>query len=86
MPRYSQIQAKKGIYMFWQWAVVAKLKEYRKIHDMKIMGYLDPDTLISQQKKDNLRTINLIKEKRCGKIKGCTYEYGSTQRKHIPSS
>ena len=37
-------------------------------------------TLTSKQKRNALRAINLIKEKRCGKLKGRTVADGSAQR------
>ena len=39
--------------------------------------------LKATQKREALRAINLIKEKRCGKLKGRTCADGSTQRKHF---
>ena len=39
---------------------------------MKVIGALDPDSLTISQKKGEMRVINLIKEKRSGKLKGRT--------------
>ena len=41
---------------------------------------INPNTLTRAQKKQALRAINLIKEKRCGRLKGRTVADGSTQR------
>ena len=49
-----------------------------------MIGRLDPDSLTKQQKRDALRVVNLIKEKRCGKIKGRTCADGRPQRKYVP--
>ena len=39
--------------------------------------------LTATQKREALRAINLIKEKKCGKLKGRTCADGSTQRKYF---
>jgi len=44
---------------------------------------VDPDKTDMGEKKKALRAINLIKEKRCGKIKGRTVADGSQQRKYV---
>ena len=44
----------------------------------------NPDVITTEQKLKSLRTMNHIKEKRCGKIKWQTYDNGSTQMRYIP--
>ena len=78
------MQAEKGIDIFGQRAVAEIFKEYRQINDMNTMGDIDQDTLTIQQKKDALRATNLIREKRCDKIKRLTFADGRPQRKYIP--
>jgi KUP system potassium uptake protein len=81
---FAQMSAAKGIKLFGERAVAAMFKEYNQLHDMSVFGKVDPDTLTHEQKKKALRAINLIKEKRCGKIKGRTVADGRPQRDYIP--
>ena len=81
---FAQMGAKKGIKLFGQRAVAAMFKEYNQLNDMSVFGKVDPDTLTQEQKKKALRAINLITEKRCGKIKGRAVADGRTQRAYIP--
>jgi hypothetical protein len=41
---------------------------------------LDAFTMSDKHKSEALRALSVIKEKRCGKIKGCTVADGSAQR------
>ena len=81
---FTQMSAKKGLEMFEERAWAALIKEYTQLRDMEVIGRLDPMTLTKQQKRDALRVVNLIKEKRCGKIKGRTCADGRPQRKYVP--
>ena len=49
-----------------------------------MVGRTDPDQLTPEMKRKALRVINVIKKKRCGKIKGRTCADGSSQRKYVP--
>ena len=44
-------------------------KEYTQLEDIKVMLALNPDSLIISHNKGALRAMNLIKEKRSGKLK-----------------
>jgi hypothetical protein len=81
---FNQMTASKGIKLFGERAVAAMFKEYKQLDDLTVFGRLDPESLTHEQKHKALRAINLIKEKRCGKIKGRTCADGSTQRKYVP--
>jgi hypothetical protein len=59
-------------------------KEYNQLNDMKVFGSVNPDTLTKTQKGKALHAINLIKEKRCGRIKGRTCADGRPQRAYVP--
>jgi len=59
------------------------LKEYEQLDELSVFGTVDPDKIDMVEKKIALRAINLIKEKRCGKIKGRTVADGSQQRKYV---
>lgn len=51
---------------------------------MEVLGALDPDQLSNDQKRRALRAINLIKFKRCGKVKGQFCANGAPHQKFIP--
>ena len=55
-------------------------KEYKQLDDMQVVVRVAHDKLTDEQKRNALNAVNLIKEKRCGKIKGRTCANGSTQR------
>ena len=44
-------------------------KEYKHMEDMEVLSVIDPDSLTTEQKKKSLRSVNLIKLKRRGKLK-----------------
>ena len=51
-----------------------------QLEDLKVYEPLNPMKLTRTQKKAALRAINLIKEKRCGRLKGRTVADGRTQK------
>ena len=59
---FTQITAKKGIKTHGERAVEAIYKEYTQLEYMKVMGALNPDSLIISHNKGAPRAINLIKE------------------------
>lgn len=81
---FNQMTATKGIKMFGERAIAAMVKEYHQLHDMKVVGRIDPEGLTPEVKWKALRAINLIKEKRNGNIKGRTVADGSSHRKIVP--
>ena len=81
---FTQMTASKGIKLIGQPAVAAMFKEFKQLVDLQVLGTLNPDELTDTQKKKALRAINLIKVKRCGKVKGRTCADGSGQRKYVP--
>jgi hypothetical protein len=81
---FNQMHASKGIKLFKERAVAAILKEYKQLVDMCVLGRIDYDILTEAQKELALDAVNLIKEKRDGKVKGRTCANGSTQRSYIP--
>jgi len=78
------MHASKGIRLFKERAIAAILKEYKQLVDMCVLGRIDYDTLTNTQKELALNAVNLIKEKRDGKVKGRTCANGSTQRSYVP--
>ena len=81
---FTQMTASRGIKLIGEPAVAAMFKEFKQLVDLQVLGTLDPDKLTSTQKRKALRAINLIKVKRCGKVKGRTCADGSGQRKYVP--
>ena len=85
---FTQMTAKKGMKLFGEQAVAAMFKEYKQLNEGAVPGKpvlapIDPDTLSREEKRQSLEAVNLIKEKRCGKIKGRTCANGSRQREFL---
>ena len=73
------MSAPEGIHIFGKRAVAVILKEYAKIYDMSGFSKVNPDRILTEEKKKALRMITLIKKKRCVKRKGCACADGITQ-------
>ena len=72
---FTQMNAKKGIKLFLERAITAMFKEYKQLTDgpmtdKPVVAPFDPDGLTPLDRKKTLEAVNLIKEKRCGKIRG----------------
>jgi hypothetical protein len=81
--RYAQVSVKEGIKRYGHKAIEAVMKEYAQLDDRIIFDPQHADTLTRQQKYDALNLITMVKEKRCGKIKGRACADGRKQRKYI---
>jgi len=60
--------------------VDALLQEFCQLNSKNVFEPLDASTLTASQKREALRAVNLIKEKRSGKLKGRTCANGWSQR------
>ena len=60
--------------------MAAAFKELKQLGDLNAVGEQDPDVLTWAQKKQALLAVNLVKEKRCGKIKGRTCANGAPHK------
>ena len=80
---FTQMSAKRGIAVFGEKAIVAIFKEFKQLHDKGVFKPIHQNELTAAQKRKALREITLIKEKRCGKIKGRTCADGRPQRGYI---
>ena len=82
-----QMSAKQGIKMYGQRAIAAMFKEYKQLvygpHGQPVIAPIDYNELTSEQRKRALETVNLIKEKRTGDIKGRACANGSRQRRYL---
>jgi hypothetical protein len=76
----TQMTAKAGIKQFGRAAEEALMKEFAQLEDLSVYQSVNPHSLSQEQRKGALRAINLIKEKRDGRIKGRTVADGRTQR------
>lgn len=81
---FTQMTADKGIKEFGEVAVAAIFKEYKQMQELNVLGSLDPDKLTPEEKCSALRAVNLIKLKRCGKVKGRMCANGAPHRNFIP--
>jgi hypothetical protein len=80
---FTQMSAKRGIAVFGERAIAAIFKEFKQLHDKGVFRPIHHSKLTASQKKKALREITIIKEKRCGKIKGRTCADGRPQRGYI---
>ena len=55
------MNAKKGINKFGQRTVDALLKEFTQIVDLNVFECVDPNTLTTEQKREALRALSLVK-------------------------
>ena len=76
----TQISAKAGIKKHGKSAIDVLYDEFSQLDDKTVFDGVMVSDLTSQQKRKALRTINIITEKKCGKLKGRTVADGSTQR------
>jgi hypothetical protein len=81
---FNQMTATAGIKKHGDKAVDALFKEFCQLHEKNIFEPVKSNSLSHTQRREALRAIKLIKEKRCGKLKGRTCAEGSTQRDKYP--
>jgi hypothetical protein len=77
---FNQMTAREGIEKHGEDAVLALFKEFAQLHDKKVFKAVRASDLSREQKRNALRAINLIKEKRNGDLKGRTCADGRKQR------
>ena len=77
---FTQMSARKGIKIFGNKAVTAITEEYEQLDKLNVFEPLQHENMTKEQKCNALNAIDLIKEKRCGKIKGRTVADGRKQR------
>jgi hypothetical protein len=76
----TQMTAKAGIKKHGKAARAAMVQEFGQLEDLKVYEPVDATSLTKEQKLGALRAINLIKEKRDGRLKGRTVADGRSQR------
>jgi hypothetical protein len=77
---FTQMLARAGIQKHRKRAEAAMMAEFAQLEALDVYVPVDPKTLTSADKKAALRAINLIKEKRCGTLKGRTVADRRPQR------
>jgi len=85
---FTQMSAKKGFKTVGEAAVAAMFKELKQLDEGPMPGKpvvqpVDVDTLSQKMQEQAMEAVNLIKVKRCGKVKGRTCANGSKQRKYL---
>ena len=78
-----QMSMKRGIQMFRKDGVAAIKKEMQQLHDRRVMAAKHSAELMPEQKKEALAYLMFLKQKQCGKIKGCGCADGRKQRAYI---
>ena len=76
----TQMSAQAGIRKHGQNAINALMKEFTQLHNEGTFDPVDASKLTTDQKKAALRSVNLIKEKRDGSLKGRSCADGRKQR------
>ena len=83
----TQMSAKEGIKRFGDRARAAMLKELMQLNDMEVFRPFDAAAVDEEKTREVLRTslrsVNLIKEKRDGRIKGRSCADGRPQREQF---
>jgi len=76
----TQMSASKGLRVYGEKAAKAMAKEYAQLDELGVFKGRMSGSLNSDERKAALQVIDLIKEKRCGRIKGRTVVDGRGQR------
>jgi hypothetical protein len=74
------MSAKAGIKKHGQVAIDALFEEFSQLHDLGVFLAQYGHKLTRAEKRGALRAISVVKEKRCGRIKGRTVADGRPQR------
>jgi hypothetical protein len=80
---FNQMSAKEGLRKFGEKAAEALIKEWKQLDEKNVFHGLYFHETTPEQRKQALHLVQLIKEKRCGKIKGRTCADGRKQRQYI---
>ena len=77
------MSASKGIKLFGELAIAAMFKEFKQLVDLEVFEGINPEDMSEEEMKKVLNVLHIIKQKRCGKIKGRTVANGSKQRGYV---
>ena len=85
---FNQMSDKRGINFFKETAIAAMYKEFNQLNKgampkKTVLLPQDPTKLTRIENREALKLVNLIKEKRTGKIKGRNCANGGKQRSFL---
>ena len=80
----TQMCAKRGIKLYGDKAISAIVKEFSQLDDLDVFQPMYSKQLTKEQMAKALRSITVIKAKRCGRTKGRTVADGRPQRSYVP--
>ena len=80
---FTQMSAREGLKRFGERAANALIDEWVQLDKLGVFEGAYFHLLTPEQRKEALRLVQLIKEKRCGRIKGRTCADGRKQRSYI---
>jgi hypothetical protein len=72
----TQMSAKAAIRIHGKAAEDALMAKFARMDNLEVYEPVDPKSLSKEQNRGALRAINLVKQKRCGKLKGRTVADG----------
>ena len=80
--------AKRGIKLFKERAIAAMISKFTQLDQGAMPGKpvvipIHPRNITAQHKQQVLEAVNLIRRKKCRKIKGCTCADGSKQQDYL---
>jgi len=81
---FNQMSAKAGLKKHGERAWKALLKELRQLKDLDVFKAVHASSLTEKQKREALREITVLKEKRDNTLKGRTCADGRSQRGRYP--
>lgn len=82
--KYAQVGMKKGLKRYGRKGIEALLKEFAQLNNMDAFSPMKEHELSKEEKSMVLNLLALLKEKRCGKIKGRVVADGRKQRMYVP--
>jgi hypothetical protein len=83
---FTQMSAREGLRRFGEKAANALIDEWKQLDDKNVFDGVYYSALNKEQRQKALRLVQLIKEKRDGKIKGRTCADGRKQREYVDDS
>ena len=66
---FTQMSTKQGIKQFKEQAVASIANVYKQLHDIEMFGRVCPEDLTLKHKRDALRAITSVEDKRSVNIK-----------------
>jgi hypothetical protein len=80
---FTQMSAREGLKGYGEKAAEVLIAEWKQLDEKKVFHGVKFNGTTTEQQSKALRLVQLIKEKRCGKIKGYTYADGCKKQAYI---